>query len=174
MERGRQSASGSWSAWDAGLFLLGWSWAFTRRRTGVYCPALVLTRLSGLSSLRRETAMTSSCSVCSRSTACKRLGCCCFLLLPLSVTAEYAGAHDSAILSTFAAQTSVSAYWASWADCLPVLRQHLPRAAQAFLRDLGAPVPLTPSSALRIGLPPAGVSSVTARRRRHATRGLLT
>ena len=30
-----------------------------------------------------------------------------------------------------AAQTSVSAYWASWADCLPVLRQH---AAQAFPR----------------------------------------
>ena len=32
-----------------------------------------------------------------------------------------------------------SAYWASWAGCLPVLRQHLPRAAQAFLRDLEAP-----------------------------------
>ena len=95
-------------------------------------------------------------------------------MLPASVTAEYAGAHDSAVLSTFAdflgvdglpdrarriaqlplslgglglvsaAQTSVSAYWASWADCLPVLGQHLPPAAQAFLRDLEAPAPHVP------------------------------
>ena len=95
-------------------------------------------------------------------------------MLPPSVTAEYAGAHDSAVLSTFAdflgvdglpdrarriaqlplslgglglvsaAQTSVSAYWASWADCLPVLGQHLPPAAQAFLRDLEAPAPHVP------------------------------
>ena len=92
-------------------------------------------------------------------------------IFPPSVTAEYAGAHDSAVLSTFAdflgvdglpdrarriaqlplslgglglvsaAQTSVSAYWASWADCLPVLGQHLPPAARAFLRDLEAPAP---------------------------------
>ena len=95
-------------------------------------------------------------------------------MLPPSVTAEYAGAHDSAVLSTFAdflgvdglpdrarriaqlplslgglglvsaVQTSVSAYWASWADCLPVLGQHLPPAAQAFLRDLEAPAPHVP------------------------------
>ena len=95
-------------------------------------------------------------------------------MLPSSVTAEYAGAHDSAVLPTFAdflgvdglpgrarriaqlplslgglglmsaAQASVSAYWASWADCLPVLGQHLPPAAQAFLRDLEAPVPHVP------------------------------
>ena len=94
---------------------------------------------------------------------------CCFsrcnyllrMLLP-SVTAEYAGARDSAVLSTFAdflgvdglpdrarriaqlplslgglglmsaAQTSVSAYRAFCAGCLPVLGQHLPPAAQAF------------------------------------------
>ena len=95
-------------------------------------------------------------------------------MLPPSVTAEYAGAHDSAVLSTFAdflgvdglpdrarriaqlplslgglglvsaAQTSVSAYWASWADCLPVLGQHLPPAARAFLCDLEAPAPHVP------------------------------
>ena len=78
-----------------------------------------------------------------------------------------------------AAQISVSACWASWADCLPVLRQYLPHAAQACPRDLEAPVPQVPClrcchsshRAQSCGLDSpqlarAGASSVPARRRR--------
>ena len=114
-------------------------------------------------------------------------------MLPPSVTAEYAGAHDSAVLSTFAdllgvdglpdsarriaqlplslgglglmsaAQTSLSAYWAFCADCLPVLGQHLPPAAQAFLRNLDA-VSSRCCHNTRRAQP--GASSVTVCRRR--------
>ena len=59
-------------------------------------------------------AMTSSCSVCPSGCA-RRIA-----QLPLSL-------GGLGLMS--AAQTSVSAYWAPWADCLPVLGQHLPPAA---------------------------------------------
>ena len=71
-----------------------------------------------------------------------------------------------------AAQTSVSAYWASWAGCLPVLGQHLPPAAQGSgsTRAVFSGCCHNTRRAQPGGLdspePRAGLSSVTVCRRR--------
>ena len=84
------------------------------------------------------------------------------------------GAHDSAVLSharriaqlplSLGGLGLMSACWASWAGFLPVLGQHLPLAAQSFLRDLEAPVPLADHAGiflarLRPALPPGWACS---------------
>ena len=148
---------------DAGLILLGWRWSLAGCRARAYCygsdtfvrTQLQVSRAGHDQLLRKLDDLQASWLLL--------LFCCsprCNYLLrmrPPSVTAE----HDSAVLSTFAdflgvdglpdQARRIAQLPLSLGDllrllglCLPVLGQHLPPVAQAFLRDLEAPVPHVP------------------------------
>ena len=93
MERGGQSAPGSWPARVAGLVLLGWRWSLAGCRARAYCSWGPL----WLCCFCPESA---SCSVCPSLMTCKPLGCCCSFAAPPAATtfADFLGARRIAQL----------------------------------------------------------------------------